>query len=50
MVAFGYLGDQAAKDFEKAAVTLVHYPDVGHYPMIEATAASQLAFEAALRG
>lgn len=29
---------------------LVPIADAGHYPMIEATAASQLAFEAALRG
>lgn len=29
------LGDKAAKDFAKAQVKLIHYKDVGHYPMIE---------------
>lgn len=30
-----YLADKAVKQFAKAQVTLVHYPDVGHYPMLE---------------
>ena len=29
------LGDQAAKDFAKAQVKIIHYKDVGHYPMFE---------------
>jgi pimeloyl-ACP methyl ester carboxylesterase len=30
-----YLADQAEKEFANAKVELIHYPDVGHYPMIE---------------
>lgn len=30
-----YLADKAMKQFAAAKVTLVHYPDVGHYPMLE---------------
>lgn len=30
-----YLADDAVKDFANAKVELIHYPDVGHYPMIE---------------
>ena len=30
-----YLADKAVKDFANAKVELIHYPDVGHYPMIE---------------
>lgn len=30
-----YLADKAVRQFASAKVTLVHYPDVGHYPMLE---------------
>jgi pimeloyl-ACP methyl ester carboxylesterase len=30
-----YLADKAVKQFANAPVTLLHYPDVGHYPMLE---------------
>ncbi len=30
-----YLADSAVKQFANAKVDLIHYPDVGHYPMIE---------------
>jgi pimeloyl-ACP methyl ester carboxylesterase len=30
-----YLADKAVKDFSAAKVELIHYPDVGHYPMLE---------------
>ncbi|MET0240743.1 MAG: alpha/beta hydrolase [Sphingobium sp.] len=30
-----YLADKAVKDFSAAKVDLIHYPDVGHYPMLE---------------
>ncbi|MET0363974.1 MAG: alpha/beta hydrolase, partial [Sphingobium sp.] len=30
-----YLADKAVKDFANAKVELIHYPDVGHYPMLE---------------
>ena len=30
-----YLADKAVEQFSAAQVTLLHYPDVGHYPMLE---------------
>ena len=30
-----YLADKAVKQFSSTRVTLIHYPDVGHYPMLE---------------
>jgi len=30
-----YLADKAVKQFSATRVKLVHYPDVGHYPMLE---------------
>lgn len=30
-----YLADKAVKQFANAKVTMIHYPDVGHYPMLE---------------
>ena len=30
-----YLADKAVKQFASSQVTLIHYPDVGHYPMLE---------------
>lgn len=30
-----YLADKAVKDFANAQVQVIHYPDVGHYPMLE---------------
>jgi pimeloyl-ACP methyl ester carboxylesterase len=30
-----YLADKAVKQFSAAKVTLIHYPDLGHYPMLE---------------
>lgn len=29
------LADKAVKDFAQSKVQLIHYPDVGHYPMLE---------------
>ena len=35
-----YLADTAVKQFAQAKVEVIHYPDVGHYPMIELPAAT----------